>query len=300
MSFSGTLILCGVGGLFYKFGDQKYEPIENIPRGISGLTIGFIQKQFVVLKDRISCISCQIGRDFFKDNTYLYPIKGMIEIITQLSYFWNCVSVFIFYTILYCVLAFVYFMTIFPMYVSMCIVLGPFGIVVSWVQMVLHVNTLTMMILRMSQVANPCLKVSLTLNADENILEKKKKSTRYYVPISSFHFWINHVPLKTVEYIFGALYLTILLLISSFPVLGPPLFNVLISPFITRIYLSKYLRLKNLNNLQREERFYKKFGQYMSFGLVAGQLEVFPIISAFTYISNNVAIGVWDPEGSNK
>ena len=108
------------------------------------------------------------------------------------------------------------------------------------------------------------------------------------VPVNSVYFWAYYFPFKLVKYILGLIVLLALLFVSFFPLVGPILFHILISPFIAQIYFSKVLRLQKFNNLQRRENFYLHAGQYASFGLLAGLIESVPVLAGFAISTNTI------------
>lgn len=87
-----------------------------------------------------------------------------------------------------------------------------------------------------------------------------------------------------------------LLLVSFVPIVGPLIFSAMISPVVSRIYFSHYLRLKKLSNRDREARFYSNFGSYVSFGFVAGQLEALPLFAGIAYCSNAIGVALMATE----
>lgn len=121
---------------------------------------------------------------------------------------------------------------------------------------------------------------------EENLSEVKP--IKYYAPINSIYFWAYYFPFKLVKYMLGLSVLFVLLVISFFPLIGPILFHILISPFITQIYFTKVLRLQNFDNIQRRENIYLHAGQYASFGFLAGLIESVPILAGFAISTNTI------------
>lgn len=189
-----------------------------------------------------------------------------------------------------------YFVTILPVYLALLAFLGPLGLALAYIHFLLQSNMLTMMVLRTTQLNNPLFDETLEHNGKEafvkEAIQKAALPVRYYVPFNTYYFWFNYLPWKIAEYTLGFGVLATLLLISFIPIFGPILFNALISPFIARIYFSRFLRLKRLDNKQRNDEFYLNFGTYLSFGFTAGQLEILPFVSGFTYSSNMVGSGL--------
>ncbi|AGO11888.1 AaceriADR122Cp [[Ashbya] aceris (nom. inval.)] len=296
MSFAGSLIISAISGVIYKYGGQEFQAIEEVPMGLRELTVGFVQDRILLITSRATNIATNATPDFFRDQAYRYPVRALIRSCTTRRYFVVNISIFVFYSAIYIVITVIYFLTIFPVYLGLSVILGPAGIVMAWLHMLLHTNNLAMMVLRMSQVSRYTLKNALKVNGNIELLENPPVPVKLFYPLDTPYFWMNHFPWKMLEYMAGAFTMVVLILVSAIPVFGPVFFNILISPFVTRLYLAKYLRLRGFNNIQREERFYDNFGQYVAFGLVATCLEIPPFLSGITYATNNIAIALWDPE----
>ncbi|CDO95677.1 unnamed protein product [Kluyveromyces dobzhanskii CBS 2104] len=296
MSFVGTLICCGFGGLIFKYGDQTHTLLQPPTElGIQDYTVGFTKSKIKVLKRRFQDATKSFLPGLLSPGVYLYPIVSYWELLSTPEYWTSSIPIMVVYLMLYAVVTFVYLLTILPVYAPLSVLFGPVGIAIAWVHMFLHTNLLTMMTIRMSQMNSFTMyQGMITRRLDVNIIvDGDEQPVKYYYPVASTYFFVNHLPWKISEYIAGFITLCGLLLISAIPVLGPFAFHALIAPFITRIYWAPYLRYQKVNNLQREARFYSMLGQYTAFGLVAGQLESWPILSAFAYSAHATAICQW-------
>ncbi|QEU59125.1 Lds2 [Kluyveromyces lactis] len=296
MSFAGTLICCAFGGLVYKYGDQRHtllEPPEEL--GVQDYTVRFAKTKIKILKRRFKDAVASLVPGLSTPGIYLYPLVSYWELLSTPEYWKSSVPIMVVYLLLYALVTFVYLLTILPVYTPLSVFLGPIGLIVAWIHMFLHTNMLTMMTIRMSQMNSFTMYQGMAIRSmDVNIIDAgNDQPIKYYYPLASTYFFFNHLPWKLAEYFAGFIVLCGLLLISSIPILGPFIFHTLISPFITRLYWAPYLRYLKVDNLQRETRFYKMMGQYIAFGLVAGQFESWPIVSALAYSAHAIAICQW-------
>lgn len=298
MSFVGTLICCGIGGLACKYGNQQFKPLAPPNEvGIQDYTVKFVEKQIRLVKKRLLSASKSFIPGLSVTGLYVYPFISYWEILTSLEYAKYATPIFFAYLALFSLITFVYMLTITPVYMPLSIVLGPIGVVLIWFHTLLHANMLTMMTMRMTQVASylilPAMKQRDMQIGDSTGSLTAESPVKYYYPMNSAYFFLNHVPWKLFEYISGFSVLCILLLISSIPILGPFFFHILVSPMITRIYWAPYLKYFGFDNLQRESRFYRLFGQYTAFGLVAAFMETWPVFAGIAYPAHTLAICQW-------
>ncbi|ONH78918.1 Outer spore wall protein LDS1 [Saccharomyces cerevisiae] len=289
MSFTGSLALAGIGGLVYKFGGgQSYEklPYVNIP--FNKYLDKVYKKHFSKVMSRTRYVLMNFFKDAFTGGAFMYPFKGFLEFNTnKSSYSTTMLGILSSYLIMFALVSFVYWATITPMYTAFLIVLGPIGLFIAIFHSFLQANVFTLLFMRLSHFNNHLVEVCLEKNGlEENLSEVKP--IKYYVPINSIYFWAYYFPFKLVKYMLGLSVLFVLLVISFFPLIGPILFHILISPFITQIYFTKVLRLQNFDNIQRRENIYLHAGQYASFGFLAGLIESVPILAGFAISTNTI------------
>ncbi|CEP63992.1 uncharacterized protein LALA0_S09e07184g [Lachancea lanzarotensis] len=296
MSFTGSLILSGIGGLMYKYGGQQAVKEEDLPVGTRGLTLGFIQVRIKVVKERWGRVSTNFWNTLVRSGGYKYPFRGVSEMFRSSIYVYHWGRAFAFYVALYLTVAFVYFITILPVYLALLAFCGPIGFAIAYLHFLLHSNMLTMLVVRFTQLNNTLFDLTLTHNGKDVFVKRALDSPtlpiRYYIPMNTYYFWFNHLPWRLTVHFIQFIALLTLLLISLIPILGPITFNALISPFIARLYFSRFLRLKKLDNKRRDDEFYFNLGLYISFGFVAGQLEIIPFVSGLIYSSNSVGGGL--------
>ncbi|SCU80264.1 LAME_0B02256g1_1 [Lachancea meyersii CBS 8951] len=296
MSLTGSLVLSGIGGLIYKYGGQQSVKDDDLPVGARGLTVGFVEVKIRVVKERCGRMSTNFWHTLIHNGGYKYPFRGVSEMFRSRVYVYHWGRAFALYLVLYLTIAFVYFVTILPVYLALLAFCGPIGFAIAYLHFLLHSNMLTMMVMRFTQLNNSLFDLTLTHNGKEvfvkTAIESPTLPIRYYIPMNTYYYWFNHLPWRFTVHMIQFTVLLTLMVISLIPILGPIFFNALISPYIARMYFSRFLRLKKLDNRRRDDEFYFNFGLYVSFGFMAGQLEILPFVSGLIYCSNSVGGGL--------
>ncbi|CAB4255309.1 similar to Saccharomyces cerevisiae YAL018C Putative protein of unknown function [Maudiozyma barnettii] len=285
MSVATSLILTGIGGFFYKYDNsQSYELDPNIYLSVYEYREKVIIPKISNVQEEFTIAIVNFFQGLFNNQPFVYPLRGFLELLYYPDkYLYSSINTFLFYLISYTIITVLYWVTLTPLYVGFFFVLGPLGVLLALVQTFLHANILTMMFMRLSHFANNIVKSCLDIDSTGTL---PTTSIKYYVPISCTYFWALYLPIKILKYFLAVLILLILLTISAMPIIGPVLFHCLISPFITKIYISKTLKLKQLDNQERLHYFAQYFGAYTSFGLVAALLETIPILSGIILSTN--------------
>ncbi|SCU96494.1 LAMI_0F06744g1_1 [Lachancea mirantina] len=296
MSFTATLAICGVGALAFKYCGQEAVIDEDFPRGKENYPGMIFKQEMSIIAHRFHEVTRNFWREALRGDVYLFPLKGIVEMLSNFSYVWSWLKPFIVYLTVYTIILLIYFATVLPVYLAILGVLGPLGLVLAYLHFLLHANMLSMMIMRMSQLNVPLFFKTLQNKKKDAFINRALHSSqtakRFYIPMNTGYYWLNYMPWRIVVYSITSGVVITLVLLSFVPILGPAIFSAAISPVISRIYFSKYLRLKKLDNRERQSRFYAKFGGYSAFGFVAGQLETLPIVSGLIYSSNMVGVGL--------
>lgn len=298
MSFAGSLFLTGVGAMVYKYDQsQVFQRHPDSQLEFKDFNSKVYKKEGDSLNQRVSKAFANFFSDFFDGSAFLYPIKGIQEFFkNKHDYALTVLGVWALYLFMYVIVSMVYWATITPVYTALFAIFGPTGLILAWIHSFMQTNLLTMMFMRVCHINNHLAVTTFKRNGYENYFNKDP--IRYYVPISSIYFWTFYLPLKLVKYFIGFITLVGLLVISSIPLIGPPMFHLLVSPFIAKVYFSKSLRLKGLNNIQRYNGFFEHFGQYYAFGISASALENFPIFTGFALCTNTISGALWAIEQS--
>ncbi|CAI4054544.1 Lds1p SKDI_01G0540 [Saccharomyces kudriavzevii IFO 1802] len=289
MSFTGSLALAGVGGLVYKFGGgQSYVKLPHVNIPFNQYLDKVYKEHFTKVVNRTRNVLMNFFKDAFTGGAFMYPFRGFMEFnANKGSYSTAMLGILSSYLVMFALVSFVYWATITPMYTAFLIVLGPVGLFIAILHSFLQANVFTLLFMRLSHFNNHLVEVCLKKKGLEQALEGAKP-IKYYVPINSVYFWAYYFPFKLIKYILGSVVLSALLLLSFFPLAGPILFHILISPFIAQIYFTKVLRLQNFSNIQRRENIYLHAGQYASFGFSAGLIESVPILAGFAISTNTI------------
>ena len=288
MSFAGSLLLTGVGAMGYKF--DRNQIFKKCPDNRLGDKS--YKKKYESTTARAFNVVGNFFNEFFNGSSFLYPLAGVRFFFNnskELSF--PILGIFALYLLMYSIVSIVYWSTITPVYTALFAIFGPPGLLVAWVHAILQANLLTMMFMRLCHFNNNL--ITITIKSSGFKKGFNKRPIKYYVPINTVHFWTFHLPWKFFKYFMGFLTLVVLLVISSIPLIGPLLFNFLVSPFIAKVYFSKILRMKGLSNTARSDEFFDHYGQYCAFGLTAGFLENLPIVSGFTLCTNTIGGALW-------
>lgn len=298
MSFAGSLFLTGVGALVYKYDvGQVYQVHPDSELSFKDFNQKVYKKKGESLTYRMSRALGNFFNDFFDGSAFLLPFKGIREFFKfKGEYALSVLGIFALYLLMYTVVSIVYWATITPVYTAMFAIFGPTGLLVACIHSFLHANALTMMFMRLCHFNNHLSVIAFKQHGYSQVFSKAP--IRYYVPMGSIYFWTFYFPLKIFKYFLGTIVLIGLLVVSSLPLVGPPTFSYLISPFIAKVYFSKVLRLKGYDNFQRQNEFYEHFGQYFAFGFSCGILENIPIFAGFALCTNTIAGALWGMQNS--
>ena len=109
----------------------------------------------------------------------------------------------------------------------------------------------------------------------------------------TLEFWTVVLPSKIVSLKFSITTSVLLSVLSLIPIVGPTIVNQLKSPKRGFSYGSRYYTLKNLGGAQLKDKFYEHLGEYTGFGMMAGLLELIPVMSIITIPSNIIAGALW-------
>lgn len=294
MSLTVSLTLTALGGVFY-----KYDRSQKFMVDPKSLSVGWVQVKDGLYKEEIGRINTRVinvmtnfTQDFMKNTPWGYPITGFQHFIQhRKTYLKSAMGFMGLYLFSYSFILILFWITISPIYLTLFIMLGPFGVWLATIHSFLQANVFTMMFVRMINPSNSLVFQCLALKKYTQI--KGLAPVRYYVPITTTYFWIYHLPMKITKYTIITLLFIVQLSFSFIPIIGPFLFQISISPYIGKIYLTRVLRLQHLNNLQRKERFYNHLGLFVSFGITAALLETIPFLSGIAISTNYISTGLW-------
>ncbi|CCH58264.1 hypothetical protein TBLA_0A04710 [Henningerozyma blattae CBS 6284] len=293
MSFVGTLALTGLGSLIYKYDtNQIFEKHPNVELSIKEYYSKVYKKEAKQLSERYISSLVNFFPGVLDGYSLAYPFRGCHELLKNLPEY-SMISLWMLtgYLLMFSLTGFAYWATITPMYIALFGILGPPGILIVILHSFIHINMLTMMYMRMAHYNNKL--VMKYLNVHGVPKSFTKIPVKYYIPFFSTYYWLYEFPSKLIKYTCGTIVLLVLMTFSTIPLFGPLFFNIVISPVITRIYVSKYLRLRGVNNIQRYEHLYENFGSYTAFGLSCAIIESIPIVSGFALCSNTLAAVMW-------
>ncbi|CAL9733971.1 outer spore wall protein Lds1p [Monosporozyma servazzii] len=293
MSLTVSLALTALGGVFYKYDrSQKFMVDPKSSVGWAHVKEGLYKDEIGRINTRVINIATNFTQDFMKSSPWWYPIRGFEHFIqNRKTYLKSAMGFMGLYLFSFAFILILFWITISPIYLTFFIMLGPFGVWLATIHSFLQANVFTMMFVRLINPSNSLVFQCLTLKKYTKI--KLVAPIRYYVPITTTYFWIYHLPMKIGKYAIISILFIIQLSLSFIPIIGPFLFQMSISPYIGKIYLTRILRLQHLNNLQRKERFYNHFGLFVSFGITAALLETIPFLSGVAVSTNYISTGLW-------
>ncbi|KAK5960798.1 Lds1p PWA37_002236 [Arxiozyma heterogenica] len=295
MCFTITFILTAINGLFYKYDrSQKFLVLPDSSTDKNELKDKTYKNEISKINTRVINIISNFSKSFFQDSPWLYPFKGISNFLQfKEKYLRTVLGRFFLYLCNFSFILVLYWLTITPIYLTMFLILGPFGVWLVLFHSILHANCLTMLSSRLMYPNASLIFKCLRVHNYTKVKIGNIATIRYYVPITTKYFWVYYLPKKIIKYLF---YFTIFLFqifLSFIPIVGPFLFHLTMAPYIGRIYLTKILRLQKLNNLQRKEYFYTYLGMFASFGVTAGLLETIPLLSGICLSTNYIATSLW-------
>ena len=283
-----SLLLTGLGGAFHRYyASQTYEldPCIDVP--VSQYRERVLIPWLIHIRDRYLESLVNFFPGLVNNQPFVYPIRGVVELVyRRRDYRRTAGGCFIIYLVAYTVVLFMHWATLAPLYIAFFAVLGPLGFVLAVIHSLLQANVLTMMFIRLSHFPSKSVNYCLELNCGGDWSVPQTITVRYYIPLGCYYFWLVHLPLKVAKMVVTAIILVIMMGISSLPIVGPILFHLIIAPFITRIYLSRMLRLKGYNDDEISAFFARHLGAYTSFGIMAGAIETIPVIAGLAVSTN--------------
>lgn len=189
------------------------------------------------------------------------------------------------------------YVTIVPLLLTGAIVfLGPLGIILVHMQWLLQTNALTNVIVKkivINNMSSQVFKLALILNHVDYDANIRFKINNTSVKTTNEMTWLNTLFRRTymlVEQIINALFSSLL---SFIPILGPLLVNQFSCRKRGHSYMIHFYRWQQISD--KDAKFFETqhMGQFMGFGMSAGLLELLPIISIVTMISNTVGAAKW-------
>ncbi|CUS20774.1 LAQU0S01e14356g1_1 [Lachancea quebecensis] len=260
----------------------------------------FIQALAMKLRRRVSYVRKNFLFGLFVDQTYIYPVLGFLRFLVTPS-FWLYSFVLAFcFAFIFVTVAVLYYLFLLPILLIWAVsTLGPIGFIIVHIQWLLQSNALAITltnILIAPIFADSIFDATLTKLGHIEFLERAK-----HLPVTppkrtswrSLEFWLVVLPSKGVSLTFSLTSKVTLSMLSLIPIIGPTIVNQLLSPTRGFSYGKRFYVLKNLNGSQLKDKFYEHLGEYTAFGMMAGLLELIPIMSIITIPSNVIAGALW-------
>lgn len=272
---------------------------QSFSEELYNATVGFLYELSATLRWRVYTVRKNFFNDIRSLKGYTYPIAGLFEFFSWYKYWWYSLVLGCSYIFLFSILCTLYFIFLLPILSGMQIAtLGPIGMILAMVQMFLQCNTWTVRGVKefvLPTVVQDILELYLRKSGCGNKLDHLKMQQIPEVPelkAYQLEFWINYVPFEILTYKRWIVTNILLGLLSLIPIVGPILVNILDSPERAFDYYDMWMIRLRLGDKAKRDKFYEKLGQHFAFGLVAGFLEFFPLISVFGLCSNVLAIAI--------
>ncbi|SCU82038.1 LAFA_0C08702g1_1 [Lachancea sp. 'fantastica'] len=238
--------------------------------------------------------------DLFVDQTYFYPVMGFFKFLVTPSFWLYSLVLAFCFACIFATVAALYYLFLVPILLTWAVTtLGPIGFIIVHVQWLLQSNAIAVSltnILISPVFANSIFDAALAKMGHSEFLENAKKlpvAPLKTVTWKSPEFWFVVVPSKIVSLKLRVLSSVFLSVLSLIPIIGPTVANQLLSPKRGFSYNKRLYELRSLNSAQVKDKFYEHLGQYTAFGVMAGLLELIPVMSILTIPSNFIAGALW-------
>lgn len=233
--------------------------------------------------------------------------KGIFKFVST-PFFWNYSVILAFcFLCIFVIVGSLYYAFIVPLLLTWAVItLGPIGFVIVHIQWLLQANALAIKLTKV--LIFPTVRDELfdavLLNQGHKVFLESAKVMPYHVAKkpskTTLEYWVLVFPQKCTSIMFHLIQTIILLIISLIPIFGPSIVNQILSPKRGFAYAERYLKLQKFSKEKCNETFYEQLGKYTAFGMMAGLLELIPIISIFTLPSNIIAGALWASDEINK
>lgn len=207
------------------------------------------------------------------------------------------------YMILFIILIWIYATFLLPILAGwQIILLGPIGLFIAIVQMILQCNTWTLRGIKnfvLNIFTDDIFELTLLRKGQAESLKNFKMRQLPAGPelhLNHIEYWIHDVPFNTFSFLRWLFVFIALTLISLIPIIGPFTTNFLQTPDRAYGYYDVWMSRRRLSDKAKRDEYYSRLGQLWAFGLTAGLLELIPGFSALLMISNVIGVGIWAHE----
>ena len=200
MSLTVSLTLTALGGVFYKYDrSQKFMVDPQTSIEWKDISSKVYKHEINKINTRVVNIMSNFAGDFMRGSPWWYPINGTQDLFANRKKYMKSVLGFMgLYLFSFAFIITLYWITITPIYLTLLIMFGPFGIWLATIHSFLHANVLTMLFVRLINPSNTLVFQCLSLRNYTKL--RVGFPIRYYVPISAKYFWIYHLPIKVIKY----------------------------------------------------------------------------------------------------
>ncbi|SCU96482.1 LAMI_0F06700g1_1 [Lachancea mirantina] len=260
----------------------------------------FVHKCSMKLRRRVGFVFRNFAYDLAVEETYKYPILGLFKFsISPSLWFYSVILAFSYFCIFVMVAA-LYYLFILPILLTWAVAaMGPIGFIIVHIQWLLQSNAIAVALTKI--LIFPVFFASLfdtvlfKLGNEQFLREAKylPQITSKKISKTSPEFWFGVFPLKVISASFHFLVKVFFMVLSLIPIIGPTAVNQLMSPKRGYAYADRYFKLRKNTAEEKNDAFYEHLGKFTAFGMMAGALELVPLVSLITIPSNIVGGAMW-------
>ncbi|AAS51894.1 ADL027Wp [Eremothecium gossypii ATCC 10895] len=259
-------------------------------------TVGSLFELSTVVTARAGALRKNFWDDFTNYRNYLYPIRGFCEFLKWPRYWGFGLIVGFCYALLFIMLTALYFTFLLPILSAWQVVLlGPIGMVISIIQMVLQCNMWTVRGVKwfvLPVIKEDLFDTYLRRKGYGRLLNTLKQRSFPVVPTyrkNHLEFWIYQIPLQVFLFVCSVTLTIFIIALSMVPIIGPTFATILLSPRRSFNYYNTWMNQLRMTRQMKCDSYYEKLGQHMAFGLSCGFFELFPVLSIIGICSNVIS-----------
>ncbi|AMD22593.1 HHL177Cp [Eremothecium sinecaudum] len=259
-------------------------------------TVGSMFELSAIIQGRADSVKDNFRNDISSYKNFMYPFRGFVEFLSSYRYWGYAAIIGSCYIILFIMLTTLYATFLLPILSTWQIVLlGPIGLVISIMQMILQCNLWTVrgtkwfvLPVVKEDIFDTCLR-----RRNHGALLNTLKLRPFPVPPSykknDLEFWIYQIPIQVFLVLCSISRSFFIIVLSLVPIIGPTIAVVLLSPSRSYNYYNTWMTRLRMTYKMKCDSYYEKLGQHMAFGLSSGIFELFPLISIAGMCSNVIA-----------
>ncbi|AET41634.1 uncharacterized protein Ecym_8361 [Eremothecium cymbalariae DBVPG len=284
------------------FNSQKTSISQNhgISNELYNATIGSLFELSVIIGYRVEAVRKNFRKDICNVRSYVYPILGFGEFLKSYRYWGFAGIIGVCYMLLFLMLTTFYATFLLPILSAWQVVLlGPIGMVISIIQMVLQCNLWSVRGVKwfvLPVVREDIFDTYLRKKGYGRVLDVLKLRS---VPVPpTYHknhleFWIYQIPIQIFLVTCSISNSIFIVAFSLIPIIGPTTAVILLSPKRSYNYYNTWMKQLRMTRKMKIDSYYEKLGHHMAFGLSCGLFELFPLLSVIGICSNVISTALY-------